>query len=211
MDRFSVSLWIRFLVCHPVMLSFCRHLFSFSVKVSSMDVTILNQIPFIPSWPGVFQFVIIFNLFLSESRCTLPRGCLLISFYPSIQNFCLVLIFSIFYSQIILFLLPLVADLYLCTVNQSFRRNFFVILKYPLLFIFFENSFLCQYLLIYFFLLYLQICLRLLFWGLLLFGFHYVSPSLEVSLVFAISWFVLLASFPIRILYFGSDVISGKT
>ena len=39
-----------------------------------MEVNFLNQKPSIPSWPGVFQFGILFSVFLSKLMCISALG-----------------------------------------------------------------------------------------------------------------------------------------
>ena len=39
-----------------------------------MEVNFLNQKPCIPSWPGVFQFDILFNVVLSKSKVAAAAG-----------------------------------------------------------------------------------------------------------------------------------------
>ena len=85
------------------------------------------------------------------------------SYCLSIHLFCYDLFFSIFYSKIVLFLLPLVVNLSLFTLPQSIGRIFFHNFWIPhFIYIAWScpGTFLvfCQYLLLYFFQLYCQTC-----------------------------------------------------
>ena len=60
-----------------------------------MEVNFLNQKPCIPSWPGVFQFDILFSVVLSKSMrisalgpSSSPSSSLVILFIHSAFSFC---------------------------------------------------------------------------------------------------------------------------
>ena len=74
-----------------------------------MDIIeFLNQNPFLPSWPGVIEFGIVWEL-LRENGCVFSLAVLLrvlLILFPMLlihSSFYHVLFFAIFYSQIVLF------------------------------------------------------------------------------------------------------------
>ena len=55
------------MVIHSGTCAHCKHLFISSASLPWMEVNFLNQKPCILSWPGTFQFDILFSVFLSTS------------------------------------------------------------------------------------------------------------------------------------------------
>ena len=126
---------------------------------------------------------------------------ILFSRYLFIQHFCNVLSFFIFYTKILLFLLPPVVDICLCILHRLvevsllfWNISFFFILLDPIRVPFVSSSF-QQFFKIYFFQFY---CQRFLFWSFISVGFLYVSPSLLVSLIVAVSYLYSWPHFPSR-------------
>ena len=71
------------------------HLSISCASLSWMEVNFLNQNPYIPPYPGVFQFDIFFSVFLSSSMCisalgpsSSPSSSLVISFIHSAFSLC---------------------------------------------------------------------------------------------------------------------------
>ena len=56
------------------MLASSKHLLNCNDNMSWIDVSFLNQNPWMPSWPGVFYFVTCLSITLSESRCMFSSG-----------------------------------------------------------------------------------------------------------------------------------------
>ena len=95
-----------------------------------MEVNFLNQKPCIPSWPGVFQFDILFSVVLSKSMCISVLGpssssssSLLMLFIHSAFSLCFLV--AIFLSKIVRFLLHPVVGMFSCYSLPVVDRIFF--------------------------------------------------------------------------------------
>ena len=118
------------LVIHPGTRAPCKHLFISSARVSLMEVNFLNQKPCIPSWPGVFQFDIIFRVVLSKSVCistfgpsSSPFNSLVILFIHSTLPLCFLV--AMFFSKIVRFLLHPVVGMFSCNLLPGVDRILF--------------------------------------------------------------------------------------
>ena len=113
-----------------------------------MEVNCLNQKPCIPSWPGVFQFDILFSVVLSKLICisvlgpsSSPFSSLVILFIHSAFSLCFLV--AIFSSKIVRFLLHLVVGMFSChslpivdrIVFRCFGKSCFVCIVLPFVYI----------------------------------------------------------------------------
>ena len=95
-----------------------------------MEVNFLNQDPCIPSWPGVFQFDILFSVVLSKSMCisvlgpsSSPSSSLVMLLIHSAFSLCFLV--AIFSSKIVRFLWYLVVCMFSCHSLPIVDRIFF--------------------------------------------------------------------------------------
>ena len=131
------AFWINVvfpLVIHSGTFAPCRHLFISNASLPWMEVYFMNQNPSIPSWPGIFQFHILFSVILSKSRCISALGpsssrssSLVILFIHTAFRYVFLLL-PYFLSQIVRFLWHLVVGPFsrhpLPIVDRIFFRCF---------------------------------------------------------------------------------------
>ena len=147
MVPFWGSFWIKVVspwVIRPGVLALSRHLVVEPVCYEGTWIS-LNRNPYIPPWPGVFQFSTFLSVALCKSRhmCSSGPFSSLWDFFHVIYPFSLSVMFFLllYFTPKLFFPMHIVIGLFLCILHllvgriffHYFRRSYFFVLFDPVL------------------------------------------------------------------------------